>query len=137
MESSSEALQAIDTHIRAGRSQQARVELLKLTRKRLAREQLLSVAALARRADLVSLALRLLNPLVRNTGKVPAEATEAEKAEYAASLIRIGATEEASLLLEGVDVDRAPETRLFQTYALVSRWEYARTIPLLQQYINS
>lgn len=89
----SEFIKNIDEHIKRGDFAGARVALEKFRRRRVPREFVVDVAALARRAFCPDLALRLLNPFVRPSRKSAATATEREKAEYSASLIRVGVFE--------------------------------------------
>lgn len=94
-------------------------------------------ANLARRTRLGQLALRVLNPIVRPTGRRVESATEEEKAEYAASLAVVGAAEEAIGLFHTLDPKRNPEVLLHQAYAHFAQWDYAKAIPLLERYTTS
>lgn len=127
---------AIDDAIRTGRKDLARQTLRELMREKVPRDHALAIASLARRANEPSVGVRLLNPLVRAEGKVALEASPAEKAEYAACLIRIGAGEEALALLSALDGESHPEVLLYRTFALVSRWDYEASIPLLERYLS-
>lgn len=95
------------------------------------------LARLARRAGLFPVSIRILNPIVRPPPKSPREATDEEKAEYAASLVKIGASSEALDILMRLDAKLTPEKLLYEAYALITQWNYLDSIPLLVDYINS
>lgn len=137
MTSYSQLADEIDALIRAGSANAARRKLGGLARRKVPRPDALPLASLARRANLPGLALRLLNPIVRPSAKHVARASEAEAAEYAASLVRVGAVAEALEILKSIDGARHPEALLFESFALMTQWDYAATIPLLTRYLAS
>src|SRR5262249_5493625 len=67
--------------------------------------------------------------------KQPVRATEKERVEYAAALVRVGATMEAIELLRTCDAKQTPEVSLYLAYAHVTQWDYAASIPLLAKYL--
>jgi hypothetical protein len=101
-----------------------------------ARGQRLKLAQLARRSGLVSLALKLLNPVVRPSAKSPLRPTAEESAEYAGLLIRSGANTEATHILEALDPGEVPEAWLYRAYACITQWEYEAAIPFLKSYLE-
>ncbi|MBI1861554.1 MAG: hypothetical protein HYR96_11615 [Deltaproteobacteria bacterium] len=125
----------VDGLIRKGEGNAAQKRLLDLAKGRLPRPQLLPVAVLMRRAGLPDWGIRLLNPIIRTTSKALSTATEAEKAEYAASLTRIGATQEALRILSGLNATSTPEALLFQSIAQFTLWDYAAALPLLARFV--
>lgn len=129
-------LEIVGKMIVSGQAVAARRAIRSLVEKKVPREKKLELASLARRANLHGIALRLLNPLVRPTGKTLERATDAEKAEYAASLTYIGATAEALSLLKEVDESRVPEALLYQAFAHFSQWDYEAATPLLRRYLK-
>ena len=130
------ALNPIHELIRRGHGAEARTALRQLISRKVPRPLLAQVAALLRRADLPWLALRLLNPIVRPTGKAAGFATEKEKAEYAAALAVIGASKEALELLRSIDAKEVPERLLYEAFALMAQWDYQATVPLLTRYVG-
>lgn len=136
MHSWKERLAHWDQAIRAGRGAEVRRQLAELAPGKIPRAHYQSIGALCRRADYVSMGLRLLNPVVRDRQKGAAAPTEAEKIEYAALLIRIGAGDEAENLLRSVDSSAQPEALLFQAFAVISHWNYRAAIPLLESYLQ-
>jgi hypothetical protein len=132
-----EEIETINDFIRAGLGHRARRALRQVAGRKIPREKVREVANLARRANLLGLALRLLNPVVRPTGKALRVATDAEKAEYAASLTYVGASEEALTILRGINPRTVPDALLFQAFALFSQWDYAGAIPLLNAYLQT
>lgn len=127
----------VDDLIRRGNLRAARRELRRAVRGRVARPIVADVAALARRAHMPALGVRLLNRLVRPPGRKVPDASDRERAVYASCLIQIGGTEEALELLDTLDAREAPETLLYRAWALVSAWDYAASIPLLEAFITS
>src|SRR2546430_1421867 len=90
---------AVERLIREGKIAPAQRVLGQLAREKIPRASLARYAGLARRAGLPGLALRWLVPVVRPSPRRPAQAAPSETIEYAASLIRLGATAEALALL--------------------------------------
>ena len=127
----------LDTLIRQGKGGEAQLILEKLQDEKIPREWVARFALVARRADRPQFGLRVLNPIVRADRKLPMQATPEEKAEYAQCLIRLGASEEASLLLEGLSVKKLPQVLLYRASAHLTRWEYAEALPLLKFYVKA
>lgn len=127
-------LEKIDSLIRSGQGSVARRQLRAVASQKIDRAAVLAVAALARRAGVCSLSLRLLNPLVRPSGKRKEIATSEEKAEYAAALSFIGVGEEAFQILK--NIHDVPQALLFQAFALFSQWDYGAAIELLNRYLQ-
>jgi len=124
----------MENDIRSGDKLVARRKLRAVSPRRVPRPQRILLAALARRAEVPALGISVLAPVVRPaSGK--SDASDAEKSEYAACLVRLGAETEALTLLDTVDAKRHPGALLYRAFALVNEWEYARTIPLLEQFI--
>lgn len=132
-----EILDDIDQMIRNSRGGEARAALKKLKEKKLPRPLAARFAALAWRADLPALGVRALNPVVRSDRKNPIVPSILERAEYAQCLIRLGAVEEASRLLDGLSSDACPQVLLYSASARISHWEYAQAIPLLSRYVKA
>jgi hypothetical protein len=99
----------------------------------------LQFARLCRRAGLPMLSLRALKPIVRPGARRRAAALSAPPSvvtEYAASLLRLGATTEASAWLSGVRAEDAPEKLLFEAFARFNQWDYERSIAPLEAYCS-
>src|SRR5688572_23070050 len=94
--------------IREGKAEAARKLLGDLSPRKIPRPLAVSVANLYRRMGLMHLALKLLAPFVRPSPRRPLVATDPEKLEYAASLIRLGVVNEAVRLLDSVDDTKFP-----------------------------
>jgi hypothetical protein len=133
----SEIYQKIDGLVRAGNLGPATALLVKVPIKDVPRADLAPLAALARRAGLPRLALRMLNPIVRpEKGWIEDPATESEKAQYGVALIGVGATPEALRIFESIDTARAPEGLLFHAFGLIGQWRYAEAVPLLDRFLT-
>lgn len=130
-----ERLSAIDSAVKEGRSQEARHLLSVIARERPPRLLWGRAASLARRAGLPLLSLRLLNPAVRPTRGSPATATPQETAEYAASLTRAGAVDEALALLRTLRAEDVVEARFYEALAQFTRWNYEAASGLLRDYV--
>lgn len=116
---------ALDDLIRQGFHDLASARLELLLKENPSRIYLADCAALARRLGKNYWALSLLRPFVRPQRKEGmSHATEAERAEYAGALVRIGAVNEAERILEGVNSAKYPRALLFRAFAKVSRWDY-------------
>ncbi|PWU16276.1 MAG: hypothetical protein C5B49_10705 [Bdellovibrio sp.] len=89
------------------------------------------LAAIARRANLTDLALRILFPIADGSG------TDAEMAEYGLLLHHVGSTTEGLAVLRTVDTKIVPEALLYTSFCHFSRWEYASAVPLLESYLNT
>lgn len=131
------SIDLINVLLKRGQLTSAAQELLSVEKRKKAKDQRLPLAQLARRANQPHMALRLLHGLVRGTTRALPSANDAEKAEYAANLVRVGAFREAQILLQELDTVAHPEVLLFRTHAHVRQWEYAPTIDLLKAYVNS
>ncbi len=127
-------LAAIEVRHRAGERQVALGLLRKAMAGRVPREVVLPLASLARRAGAPGLGAQLLHSIVRPDK--PTNATAAEQAEYAACLVRIGAEGEALKILETLNGKDYPQVLLFRAFALIPRWEYRQSIPLLESFIE-
>ena len=57
-----------------------------------------------------------------------------ERAEYAACLIKMGASHEALNLLTKLDAREVAEIELYRAFALITQWRYQEAIPLLLSY---
>lgn len=132
---SEKEIQDIDELIKTGQAREAEKRLLVLKRSKIPRHLLAQAASLCRRSGHSSFAIKLLNPIVRPNAKTRYEATEREKAEYAAGLVRVGAVKEALDILQTIDHQKLPEVLLFEAVGRFSLWQYAQSIPILEKYI--
>jgi hypothetical protein len=124
--------------IRAGRFSEVEKALKSVSPKKVARKDAFTVANAARRVNQYSLALKILNPIVRAEKHSPVEpATEAERIEYCESLRKLGAVEEARQILTAIDGRRFPQTLLIQSFCCFSQWRYDLALPLLFAYEES
>jgi len=124
--------------VRAGQGQVARSILRTTNLSKVLRKHRPILANIARRADLPNLAVALLNPLIRPSAKKQiSAATDTEKAEYAAALTSIGATEEAIEMLKEVDPVSVPASLLYRAFAYFGTWDYEAALPLLERYVQS
>lgn len=127
----------IDAAIRGGNSRHARSLLLHQKIRAIPREAKREFARLCRRAHLNTLALKVLNPIVRPSGGKLSTATELEKAEYAAALTYVGTTQEARGILKTLHADRNAEVYLLHAFALFAEWRYGEAVPLLESYVKA
>jgi len=130
-------LPKIEEWIRHGNSALARNHLRKVLPAKVPRNFALKLASLSRRANIPLISLRVLYPIVRETRRSPVLASSIEKAEYAASLIKIGASVEAVAILDSIEHSDLPEVSLYKAFACITQWNYAGAIPLLRDYVSS
>lgn len=130
-------LAEIDRLVRAGDGTSGRARLEKLLVVRPPRELLVPCATLAFRLFAPHLGIRLLHPIVRSPGKRILDPTPEERTAYAGCLIRLGAPDEALELLRDIDDKMLPAALFYRAAALVSRWDYAGSIPLWKSYLAS
>lgn len=127
---------AIHERIVAGNISEAQKQLGSLNPAKVPREMRLAFATFCRRVNLPQLALLILHKPVRGDNRTPPTASDEERAEYAGSLVRLGAVEEAQHILAPlVDRDHPPAV-LFRIHALTNQWDYAGTLPLLRRYVQ-
>lgn len=130
------AFRPLHESIRRGRAAEAAAALRRIARRGVPAAHRAEFANLAWRAGLADVGARVLCPIVRGAGRHPASARPAEIAEYAACLIRLDASEEALVLLEGLGGRATKQATLYEAYAHITRWNYARAIPLLGAYLR-
>jgi tetratricopeptide (TPR) repeat protein len=130
-----EQLEQIDALIRVGNFSAARRIIRALATTNLPRIVLLQFAKLSRRADLPLLGLRALYPLVHPEPDSLTRATDAEKVEYAACLVRVGACSEAIEILDGIPNLTQPDIGLLRAYALSALWRYDEVVLLLRDVL--
>lgn len=121
-------LQQIHFSLQAGRILEAQRELKEVLAERNPRDSFLRIANLCRRADRPEWGARILFGIVNSSG--------AERAEYAACLIKLGAVLEGIEILKKINKKEHPEALLFQAYGHIKEWEYARAIPLYETYLT-
>ncbi len=129
----SQQISLVDRQVREGAHLAAAKAFEKLLLEDPPRSHRVELSALARRLGRSQIALGLLRPYVRPSERSQVVATDAERAEYAGALIRIGMLAEAHQLLDLVNPSEYPRSLLFRAFAHVSRWEFAQSeLPLRQ-----
>jgi hypothetical protein len=113
----------IDRMLRSGRRAEAVRRLRALDAQRATVAEL---ARLWRRAGHAEKALRLLARLD--------DPTDLEKAEHGAALINLGAEAAGLRLLAQVDGRVSPRVLLLQSFPHIRRWDWAASLPFLEQY---
>ncbi|MCB0386040.1 MAG: hypothetical protein KDD43_11660 [Bdellovibrionales bacterium] len=121
---------------RNGLGAEVRKQMQNLVVVKVPRQYRLPLANLARRNNLPLMSIRLLNPIVRSERELDLPASNQELAEYASSLLYIGAGKEAEELLSSLDPSHIPRVLLYRSFSCFGRWEYDRAIPLLTEYIQ-
>ena len=103
---------------------------------RIPRELRFSFANVCRRAQLLQLGMRILTPAIRahEENRHDPPPTPQELAEYSVLLIRFGAVKEA---LQTLELSTAPEANLYKAFAHFNRWDYAKALPVLKDYLSS
>lgn len=138
---SSSDLKDIELLIRNGKVKQAKELLAQITQNRkffAADEDLEKIANLCRRVQLSTLAIQILNPMIKTyrEGK-KARPSLRLIAEYAMALHRIGNSTEAKLLLQ----DRVALSHNYSQFYLglifLSEWEYEKAKSCFVEYLKS
>lgn len=127
-------IQACEADLRAGKISHAAARLRTVKTTEIPREHRMAIANLCRRAQMDYQALKILAPVVRPEKMITTAATAQEQAEYAASLLKIGAVHEALAILESVQDE--PTAKLFKAFCHFRRWEYTMAVPLLREFIS-
>ena len=129
-------LSEIEELLRRGAAAEARKLLSAPSIRKANRDELVRVSALARRAGLADLALRLLRPFVIEGRSVRAKPLPSEIASYAMSLASVGAVREASDLLRPLAKDATPEVQLFSGLVSIHQWEYKAAAAFFERYLG-
>lgn len=128
---------ALDQLIREGKLGLAREQLIAISIKSVARDQVLEISNLARRLNMPKLMIKFLKPIVRNTFKNKAPATNPEIALYATALSRLGVFTEAEKLLKTLTTKTLPEAILYSAMNDMFQWDYVSPIPKLKKYVQA
>ncbi len=95
------------------------------------------LAQIASRVQHSIFALKVLFRFVYPENSFDEPARDSEKMIYAYALSNLGAEDEALKLLETVNSEKEPEALFQKALAYVKQWNYAKTIPLLKEFIAS
>lgn len=127
-------LKQIDGLIKKGLGKAAEEALVSFLAGGTQRQDLAEIAFCSWRIGRPDLGVKILNPVVRPEPRSPLHATPRELAEYAQCLVSLGAFEEGSKLLDGLDEKSFPRILFYRASVLVSQWRYGDSIPLLTRY---
>lgn len=139
MSSYQSCLERCEAAVRDGQGHVVPVLIAALNLARIPRTMRLPLAHVCRRAQLLSVALRILTPVIREaeTNRHSEPATPAEIAEYAVLLTRLGAVREAIQWLGRVDPQILPSSQLYRAFCHFSVWDYNQALPVLERYLES
>ncbi len=121
--------------LRSGRRKDVERQLLSLNLSKIPRDEMLSIANIASRINKFDIALRILNPIVRQTASGSGEARDEEKIEYANCLRKLGAVSEAAAILERIDSVKHPSVNFYRALCCFASWEYESALPFLRSYL--
>ena len=94
-------------------------------------------ATLSRRANLFSLGLKIMLPLLRDArGFRPVREKASAWAEYAFILHKVGSTPEALKILKQIDASRVPDAYLFRAFCSFNQWDYESVPSVLKAYVD-
>jgi tetratricopeptide (TPR) repeat protein len=128
-------IEGLENLIRSGQFDEVEKQLRKLGK--VARQDAVSVANIARRINRPTLAVKILNPIVRPQDTRQDPPTALEKIEYAEALRRLGAVDEAWQLLTEVDADQFPQASIHRVFCLFNQWKYNEALVILQKYLSN
>src|SRR4051812_32890117 len=118
--------QDIEVLLRSGKRQLIERYLLSLNLTKVTRQEALTIANAASRINRFDLALRVLNPYVRDT---QSEAKPEEQIEYANALRKLGAVAEAASVLERIDANSFPQINFYLALCNFAQWRYQEALP--------
>lgn len=128
-----ESLKRWDAAIRRGNLGEVAAEIDKITLAKIPRAAAPEFARTARRAGRADIALRVLVRWVRSEKE---SATPRERAEYAATLIQVGALSEAKQILDTLP-DSLSETLLYRAYLAIPQRDYGEAIEWFRRYLST
>lgn len=130
-------LEEIDLLIKGASWEKAEAALSKLKRNPIPREDVVYFSSLCRRANLSSLGVTSLRPLVRpSSRKLVEEALPEEIIEYSLCLTKLGAIREAKNLLTNVKTENYPQAIRASAALNVKNWDYPEAIPDFRKYLE-
>lgn len=126
-----------DQLIKSGQITEA-IQLIKtLNMAEVPRKLRLELAYICRRVGLIGHGLRILHSVIRNGNTSFDSPTDSEKCEYAVLLVRNASVEEASTLLEKVNVTNAPQAWLYKSFCHIAHWEYSTAVGYLENFLKA
>jgi len=129
---------SIDEIIKSGDLKSARIKLKKLYHLKVDRKFIFYFANLCRRAQLPKHALKLLKPFVHPRMKKFQTPSNAERAEYAASLVALRLTNEALDILNSISNRlEYSKTLLIESSTYQAMWDYKTCMDRLKQILDS
>jgi hypothetical protein len=132
----SQTFAAIEASVVAGQHEQARQLLKTVNPKLIPREWVPRYARLANRVHYALYALKALHRLIAPENKLSATpATDAEKMIYAYALCLLGAIDEALEIFSTINTKSQPEAAFLKALTYFRRWNYAESIPVLNEYL--
>ncbi len=129
-------IKQLEDLIRMNSDSEATKILLGLKPKQIPSRHRTKLANLARRGGLATKSLEILRPNVIDGSHILASSTDEERAEYAQSLYRIGASSEALRFFDSININSFPKVLLYRSFVYFSQWNYGDAIPLLQRYLG-
>ncbi len=107
-----------------------------LADEKLQRQDLPKILHCLRRAGKAQKALQIFKKILGFRFDRRNEWSQEERAEYAATLIQVGALSESTQLLDDVDAQIVPRKHLYKALGLFRLWKYDEAIPHLEQFIT-
>ncbi len=130
-------LSELEKLVVAGQHDQCQQMLDSIAPHKVPRQFAPQVAQIASRIHHSIYALKVLFRFVYPENSFAEPARDSEKMIYAYALSNLGAEEEALLLLESVSAEKEPEVLFQRAMAYVKQWNYAKTIPVLKEFIDN
>lgn len=124
----------LEEMIRTAQFDKVRGLLRRLNLKNLKRAERAVVANFANRVGVPLVALKALNPVLRESKLIQAE--PGELIQYSHALRRLGAAEEALNVLHRLPTDRFPEILLQKANCYSTLWQYHEAAPLLREFLR-
>lgn len=131
-------LHLVESYLRLGQRIEAQELLITLikTHNKIPRKYLVEFSAKLRRSGLNEIAVKMLFPYVRRKGLNFKLATCGEREEYAASLLALGALEEAKVLLNELKTLNSSKTYLYLGFLAMKQWDYETAKLYFHQFLQ-
>ncbi len=126
-------LEEIDGYIRTGNFQKAQAKLQKFSTNTVPIRLASKAANILVRAGMAQKSARILHPLIHSQSEKPEPQL---MAEYALTLLELGAYVEGFKILESINFKDVPAANFYYSVALFSKFEHIKAIPYLESYLK-
>ncbi len=130
-------VQELEASLRSGNISVVQRSLSKIEISKIPRPLAVNFANICRRAQKFQLALRILNPILRNKDSWIKSITDEELLEYSIVSLRNGALHQANSILEKIDLKKHPIGYLYKANCMMAKWNYKAAIDQLEKFMTT